>query len=169
MKEPLLNEIGQRIKETRVKENVSQAELSELTGISTTQLSAYENGKKGIGLYVLARIAHALNTTIDALYFGPESIKPISTANNKGELIVNCMNALFAQEVVKLLPHEEKNPFVFDNYSIVYRLGFYSHLNSIEDLVEKLTDFEKNKDNYDDPVNFKKQILKAAANEINKN
>jgi transcriptional regulator with XRE-family HTH domain len=46
--------IGERIKEARSKLKMSQHQLSIATGISTTQLSAYENGKKYFLVSILA-------------------------------------------------------------------------------------------------------------------
>ena len=83
-------ELGKRIKSIREKVKLTQHELYEKTGISTTQLSAYENGKKSIGLQTIAKIAKALGTTIDYIYYGSNEMKPISSSINKGELIVNC-------------------------------------------------------------------------------
>ncbi|MCI1734625.1 MAG: helix-turn-helix domain-containing protein [Bacilli bacterium] len=61
--------IGERIKEARSKLKMSQHQLSIATGISTTQLSAYENGKKTIGLLNFSKLAIALNVSMDELYW----------------------------------------------------------------------------------------------------
>ena len=167
MKEISQVELGKRIRSAREKLNMSQYRLHEKTKISTTQISAYENGKKNIGLHSLAKIAAALNITMDELYYGQPSLKPINTASNDGELIVNCIHALYEKEVVRALPHEKQNDFVFEQVSLTYRIGFRMFVPILDDLVLKLEDFEKEKGSYPDPEGFKNQLLASAANQIN--
>ena len=167
MKTISLKEIGKRIRDIRVEENVTQHDLYKKTGISTTQISAYENGKKSIGLQTLAKIASALGTSIDYIYFGPSEMKPISTAANKGELIVNCISSLFDEGVIASLYREDINDFVPMGIGHYYRIGFNEYLDILDDMVLKLDDFEKNKNNYPDPDGFKKQILASAVKQIN--
>ncbi len=161
-------ELGNRIKEARLEANLAQAKLHELTGISITQLSNYENGSRNIGIENLSLIAKATNKTIDEIYFGSLSKKPIVSSSNKGELIVNCITALFAEGVIGLLPHENINEYICDHLQYTYRLAFKNYMFEIEDLVKKLDDFETNKENYKQPDNFKKQIMDASASLINK-
>jgi hypothetical protein len=49
-----------------------------------------------------------------------------------------------------------------------YRIGFSEFVDVLDDLVQKLKDFQDNKDNYPDPDSFKNQLLAAAAKQINK-
>ena len=167
MKEANEIELGKRIRSAREKLNMSQFQLYQKTGISTTQISAYENGKKNIGLHSLAKIALALNLSLDELYYGQPSLKPINTASNEGELIVNCIYALYEKDVIKALPHQENNEFVFSGAEYIYRIGFSEYVTILDDLVLKLDDFESNRNNYPDPDGFKKQLLASAANQIN--
>ncbi len=169
MKTVSKKELGLRIRSAREKVNMTQHDLYEKTGISTTQISAYENGNKSIGLQTIAKIANALNTTIDYIYYGSKELKPVSSAVNKGELIVNCVSALFNQRVVCALPHEEENKYVGMGGGYYYRIGFAEYVDVLDDLVLKLDDFEKNKHNYPDPNSFKAQLLASAAKKINDN
>lgn len=166
MKEANEIELGKRIRSAREKLNMSQHELYRKTNISTTQISAYENGKKNIGLHSLAKIAEALHLSLDELYFGQPSSKPINRASNEGELVVNCVNALFEKEVVKMMPHEEQND-PYGEVRLVYDIGFSKYSWILEDLIEKLDDYENKKHNYPDPEGFKKQLLASAAKQIN--
>ncbi|MBQ4254629.1 MAG: helix-turn-helix transcriptional regulator [Bacilli bacterium] len=168
MKEISQLELGKRIKSAREKLNMSQFSLYEKTGISTTQISAYENGKKSLGLQTLAKIASALGLSLDELYYGSASSKPISASANKGELIVNCIYALYEEGVIRPLIRQEVNEYVGMGAEYYYRIGFSEFVDVLDDLVRKLKDFQDNKDNYPDPDSFKNQLLAAAAKQINK-
>lgn len=161
-------ELGFRIRDARIEANLTQAMLHDLTGISITQLSNYENGSRNIGIENLSLIAEATNKTIDEIYFGSSAVKPLTSAKNEGELIVNCINALYEKGVIGILPHETTNEFIYDQISYTYRLAFLDNAYTIEDLVKKLIDFNENIDNYKEPEKFKKQILDAYASQLNK-
>ena len=47
-------------------------------------------------------------------------------------------------------------------------MSFCKHQNSILELIQKLDDFETNKDDYSNPEEYKKMILDMTANKINK-
>lgn len=164
-----LKELGQRLKKAREDAKMTQFQLYEKTGISTTQISAYENGNKGIGLETLSKIAIATGKSMDELYIGSENMKPITSAKDEGEMIVNCINALFDVGVVQLnyKTRHSGNDFVIDGAEFYYKIGFASYVEILDDMVRKLTDFEKNKNTYPDPNGFKKQILASATKQIN--
>lgn len=159
-----LCELGQRLKSARVEAQFSQADLSERAHISITQLSAYENGKKSIGLASLAKIAEATGKTIDQLYRGPLETRPINEATNNGELVANCIVALCDSGVIAL-GTAKKRANEDDHMSHDVCVVRYETI--LKDLVYKIIDFEENKNDYPDPVNFKKQIVAAAAKKIN--
>lgn len=160
-------ELGSRIKTTREKVGMTQHDLYKKTGISTTQISAYENGKKSIGLQTLAKISCALGVSIDYIYYGSEELKPITSSTNKGELIINCITALFDLGVVSSLYHEEVNDYVEQGLEQYYSIGFKNYVEILDDLISKLSDFEKEKENYPDPSGFRSQLLASAVNKIN--
>ncbi len=160
-------ELGKRIRKYREMKGLSQHDLYEKTGISTTQISSYENGNRAIGLQTIAKLAVALGVSIDDIYFGSYSFRPISTSNNEGELIVNCVSSLFDKHVIAALSKEGENAFVPSGGGYYYQIGFLSYLHILNDLVIKLDDYEKNKENYPDPEGFKKQLLASAAKQIN--
>lgn len=162
-----LIELGKRIKNARELANMTQFELYEKTGISTTQISAFENGKRSIGLQSLSKIAQALGKTMDEIFNGTAESKPITSAVNRGELIVNCINALFDEGVIAYLYKENNNPYVEMGAEYFYKIGFRDYVDILDDLVSQLTDFENKKDSYPDPISFKKQILASAAKRIN--
>ena len=63
---------GQRLKEARNKKNLSQDELSNLTGISIQTLSSYETGHSAPVMDYMYLISLALNISVDYLLFGEE-------------------------------------------------------------------------------------------------
>ena len=60
-------EIGQRIRRFRKACNMSQEELSEIVGISTTHMSHIETGNTKLSLPVFVDIANALSVQTDEL------------------------------------------------------------------------------------------------------
>ena len=61
--------IGQRIKEFRKKENMTQEQLADAVNISPSHMSHIETGITKLGLSVLVGIAKALNVHTDDLLF----------------------------------------------------------------------------------------------------
>jgi transcriptional regulator with XRE-family HTH domain len=57
--------IGQRIAELRKEKGISQAKLSELTGIGSGHIARIELGKYSTGIDTLAKIAEILEYKID--------------------------------------------------------------------------------------------------------
>jgi len=168
MKYKKLNlELGNRIRNARLSAGLTQAQLHDLTGISITQLSNYENGSRNIGIENLSEIAKATNKTIDEIYNGSQAERPLAISKNKGELIVNCVAALVDEGVISSLPRQNPNEFVGMGAEYYYQIGFADYVYFLDDMVKKLVDFNLNRNNYPDPANFKKQILAATAKQIN--
>lgn len=65
-------EIGQRVRNLRKARSLSQEQLAEKVGISTTHMSHIETGSTKLSLPVLANMAKALDTSCDELLFGHE-------------------------------------------------------------------------------------------------
>lgn len=162
-------EIGKRIQTIRKKTKMTQQELSKRTDISTTVISSYENGKRNIGLQSLAKIAIALKCTMDELFFGSKESRPINSSCNIGELIVNCLYALYENRVVGIITKEYEGGFVPGFSQYIDTIGFVEHQDILKDMIDKLEDFESNKEDYPDPESFKKQILAYSSSRINKN
>lgn len=166
-KDKNLVNLGKRLRKAREEANLTQFQLYEKTGISTTQISAYENGNKSIGLSSLHRIAVATNKTMDELYCGSESSRPITSSRNEGELIVNCIGALYDVDVIQANTKQRENEFTPMGMEYYYKIGFSKFIEILDDMVLKLNDFDKNKDNYPDPQSFREQIMASAAKQIN--
>lgn len=57
--------IGKRIAEIRKAKGLSQAKLSELTGIASGNIARIETGKYSTGIDILSKIANALGYKLD--------------------------------------------------------------------------------------------------------
>jgi transcriptional regulator with XRE-family HTH domain len=62
--------IGRRVKESRIRRHISQAELAERIELSVSYISYIENAKKQASLNVLVRISNELGITVDELLCG---------------------------------------------------------------------------------------------------
>lgn len=65
--------IGQRIREYRKANNLSQDELAEKVNISVTHMSHIETGNTKLSLPVLVELAEALHVTTDSLLFNSQA------------------------------------------------------------------------------------------------
>lgn len=63
--------IGKRIAELRFAKGISQAQLSELTGIAPGNIARIELGKYSTGIDILSKIATALDCRIDFISNSP--------------------------------------------------------------------------------------------------
>ena len=59
--------LGNRIKEQRLKQHLTQEKLGEIVGVNTSNISHIERATTQVSLSSLVRIANALNTTLDQL------------------------------------------------------------------------------------------------------
>lgn len=80
-------EIGQRIRKIRKAHMLSQEELAEKIGISTTHMSHIETGNTKLSLPVLVSISSILEVQTDDLLFG-------STPTTRSHAIDEIINAL---------------------------------------------------------------------------
>lgn len=72
--------IGQRIRNHRTKQNLSQEKLAELSGCHPTYIGQIERGEKNATLESIEKIASALNVSLSTLFEklgGEESIDSI--------------------------------------------------------------------------------------------
>ena len=96
-------EIGQRIRKFRRARGLSQEQLAERAGISTTHMSHIETGNTKLSLSVFADIAAALEVHSDALLYD-EPRDSIDTATNEIVDVLEKCNAAQARilaEIVK--------------------------------------------------------------------
>lgn len=82
-------EIGQRIRKYRKQQNLSQEELAEKIGISTTHMSHIETGSTKLSLPVLVDLAVNLKVKTDSLLFNEENKTNIETIKLLEQAILN--------------------------------------------------------------------------------
>ena len=75
-------EIGTRIKAEREKAGLTQERFSELIGLGTKSVSAFERGTVGISFSTLKKICHVLSVSSDSILFGTDQ----GTHNDVSEL-----------------------------------------------------------------------------------
>ncbi len=83
-------EIGQRIRKYRKAHGLSQEELAEKVGISTTHMSHIETGNTKLSLPVLVLLAEALEVRTDDLLFENADTSCTATTNEILELLDRC-------------------------------------------------------------------------------
>ena len=62
--------LGEKIKGLRQERGFSQERLAELAGLDRTYVSSLERGHRNISVENIARIANALETTLEELFEG---------------------------------------------------------------------------------------------------
>lgn len=62
--------VGERIKQLRKQQNLTQQQLANKVGVTYIQIGRYETGKSNASADVLQKIASALHTTTDFLMSG---------------------------------------------------------------------------------------------------
>lgn len=83
-------EIGQRIRKYRKASNLSQEQLAEKVGISTTHMSHIETGNTKLSLPVLVDIANVLSVQTDAIIYEKPQLNKTSAKNELSVLIDSC-------------------------------------------------------------------------------
>lgn len=64
---PILKHFGKRVREERLKQNLSQEKLAELAELHRTYIGMIERGEKNITLENIEKIAKALGIQLDKL------------------------------------------------------------------------------------------------------
>jgi transcriptional regulator with XRE-family HTH domain len=77
MEKQILN-IGNRLKDLRLKSNYNQKELSKIIGVSYTQLGRYEKGESIPNANHLDNFANAFGTTIDYIIRGNSDFSTVA-------------------------------------------------------------------------------------------
>ena len=84
------NLIGLRIKEFRMRNRLSQAELAERIDMSVSYISQIETAKKQASLASLVRIANALEVTVDHMLNGNQTSDPAEYQSDLVQLLEGC-------------------------------------------------------------------------------
>ncbi len=155
--------IGKRIKDIRKAKNLTQRQIADLTDISETVISQYENSVKTPGLTNLAKISQALEVSLDELYYGDKNERFINEAVDEAELIVNCYYELWEHRAINL--YNYLFDFKIDNYGVLFARDYSFE---IEDYIKQLNNFKANESSYENPADFVKSIKSSIANRIRK-
>ncbi len=92
----LQQQIGSRIKELRQLKGYTQAELAELTDISTNYIGYIERGQRTISLQTLERLAHTLGVEVGTffLFRAREASKKSEEPNQKPQMMAKLTSFL---------------------------------------------------------------------------
>lgn len=82
--------IGVRIRELRLQQQLTQAELAEQTDMSVSYVSHIETAKKKASLESLVRIANALGITVDHVLTGNQTCDPAEYRTDLVKLLEDC-------------------------------------------------------------------------------
>lgn len=82
--------MGKRIKEIRLQQKISQAELAEFIDMSESYISCIENAKKRASLESLVRISNTLGVTVDELLNGNQLHNPTEYQTDIDLLMADC-------------------------------------------------------------------------------
>ena len=79
--------IGERIKEIRLKKGITQKELAKMLGIATNSLSRYEIGERIPNLEMIKKIADALSVSPSVLIFGEVDSLAYALLSDNNEIV----------------------------------------------------------------------------------
>lgn len=98
-------EIGARIKEEREKAGLTQERFSELIGLGTKSVSAFERGTVGISFTTLKKICQVLSVSSDQILFGQrvQHENDLSELSRRLERLSPRQYAITEEVVFKLL------------------------------------------------------------------
>lgn len=82
--------IGQRIREIRLLQSVTQQQLAESIHVSVPYISYIEHAEKKPSLEVLVNISNALGITLDELLSGNQIHNPTDYQTDMDELMADC-------------------------------------------------------------------------------
>ena len=88
-------EIGQRIRRIRKAHKLSQEELAEKVGISTTHMSHIETGNTKLSLPVFVDIAEALEVKTDSLLYDEPRDSVTTAMSDIAAILEECDNAFY--------------------------------------------------------------------------
>lgn len=111
----LMKYVGNRIKEERIKKNLTQKELGKLIGVAHNTISTYESGRNAPEQNAIFKIARALDIKVDD-FFPPTGTEPaLHRLEELGETDLNVEEMAFLQELIKKtlsMDKEERDRFL---------------------------------------------------------
>ena len=82
--------IGKRIKIARIKADLTQERLAEITGVSPTHISNIETGTTRVSLTAIVTIANALSVTVDDLLCDSVKKSRVQFEKDIGDILKDC-------------------------------------------------------------------------------
>ena len=128
--EELLIYIGNKIKDYRKKQGLTQKELGKKVGVGHTTVSAYEKGTISLNMNMLFAISAALDIRVDDLF--PERNSNQAYLEKTKGMITKDLNSeemLFLQKLIEktsLMNKEERSKFLD---SIQFTVDYYDKMN----------------------------------------
>lgn len=92
--------LGHRIKDLRIKNNLTQVELAEKLGVKKSTISGYENNMRKPNYEVIAKLVEALDVTFN-------------------DLLGDVRDTYYTEELKQLLSEEEKKIFDIGNLDYI--------------------------------------------------
>ena len=155
--------IGSNIQRCRGTLNISQGNLASKIKMSQSQLSEYEKGKKCPNVSTLVNIAEGLGVSLDDLYYGPSSSRPITTAHSEAEEIANCFASLAEKGFFEISHYSYGGK---NDYEEGMQLVVCKYEDVLKDLLSDLEKFKSKSTDYPDAATVKKNILCAATKSL---
>lgn len=158
-------QIGNYLKEARLKAGMTQEQLSNKTNLSIASISAYENNNGKPNIDSFARIAKTLNVSMDKLYFG---------AKNGDQADAEVFSA---QEAALSFANLFLNNYISDVKYSLEDVGFGSKVyegfvllrsdsDSVADLLEMLKNYKNKSKFMSQPSVFLREAIDSCAKEI---
>ena len=100
--------IGSNIRRYRKANNMTQEQLAEKVGVSTSFCANIERGGRSMSIAVLTKFAQALSVSVDSLVLAPEMIENAHVENIRSLLSQsNEQVSALAEDIVRLLVNKK--------------------------------------------------------------
>lgn len=160
------NGIATNIKAFRKSLDKTQQEIAEVAGIQTTQLSTYETGQRTPNIDTLARIAKALNKSLDELYYGENAQTQAGPSLTRGQDIVACIRSLFEHGTIGRVVKNAEGTGRFGHTERFNCLVLRENLDEIDALVTYLDSFQYSRHTFTNPENHLNEECESIARRI---
>ncbi len=155
-----IDNVGNNLKSFREKRGLSQNKLARKSDVTNTAISSYEHSDKTPNLATSAKLAKALDISIDQLVYGGD-VSIAASEEKKGRTIVNCIYVLWKNGIIYSIRDELE---VGEGSGVTMR--YSDKASSIKRLLKNLNEYRANINTYPEPEKYLEMILSSVANEI---